>query len=122
MRSCASGRKTMDETIHLDSTVGQRLAKVKKTDSRALVFKGAKIPLISTITLGRSRSNDVMIDDKMVSRRHCLIQKIKNDFFIKDLNSANGTFINSLRVPSDNYVKLKKNDIIRLGKTELTII
>jgi len=112
----------MDETIHVNSTLGQRLAKIKKTDSRALVFKGAKIPLVSTITLGRSRSNDVTIDDGMVSRRHCLIQKIKDNFFIKDLKSANGTYVNSLRVPADKYIKLKKNDIIRLGKTELTIL
>jgi pSer/pThr/pTyr-binding forkhead associated (FHA) protein len=112
----------MDETIHISSNVGQRLYKIKKTDSRAIVFQGKKIPLVSAIKLGRSRSNDVVIDDKMVSRFHCVIQKIKEDYYIKDLNSANGTFVNTMRVPNNKYIKLQKGDIIRLGKTELTII
>jgi pSer/pThr/pTyr-binding forkhead associated (FHA) protein len=112
----------MDETIHISSTVGQRLYKVKKTDSRALVFQGKRIPIVSEIKLGRSRSNNVAIDDRMVSRSHCVVQKIKDDFYIKDLNSMNGTFINKVRVPSNKYMKLAKGDIIRLGKTELTII
>ncbi|KPJ87575.1 MAG: hypothetical protein AMS17_08185 [Spirochaetes bacterium DG_61] len=112
----------MDETIHISSTVGQRLYKVKKTDSRALVFQGKKIPLVSEIKLGRSRSNDVTVDDRMVSRWHCVIQKIKDDYYIKDLNSLNGTYVNKIKVPANKYMKLKKGDVIHLGKTELTII
>jgi pSer/pThr/pTyr-binding forkhead associated (FHA) protein len=112
----------MDETIHISSTVGQRLYKVKKTDSRALVFQGKKIPIVSEIKLGRSRSNDVVIDDRMVSRAHCVVQKIKESFFIKDLNSLNGTFVNTTRVPPGKYMKLAPGDVIHLGKTDLTII
>ena len=112
----------MDETIHIDSKVGKRLYKIKKTDSRAIVFKGQKIPLISKIKMGRDKSNNIVVDDKMVSRSHCLIQKIKEDYFIKDLNSSNGTYVNALRVPTNKYVKLEKGDIIRLGKTELSIL
>lgn len=112
----------MDETIHIDSKLGKRLSKIKKTDSRAIVFKGKKIPLVSKIILGRSKKNDIIVDDNMVSRTHCFIQKIKEDYFIKDLNSSNGTFVNTLRVPNDKYVKLQKGDIIHLGKTELTMI
>jgi pSer/pThr/pTyr-binding forkhead associated (FHA) protein len=57
----------------------------------------------------------------MVSRFHALIQKIKDDYFIKDLCSANGTFVNNTKVPENKYIKLKKGDIILLGRTELTI-
>ena len=112
----------MDETIHVNSQLGKRLSKIKKTDTRAIVFQGQKIPLVSKITLGRDRKNNIVVDDKMVSRIHCLIQKIKEDYFIKDLDSSNGTFVNTMKVPANKYVKLQKGDIICLGKTELTIL
>ena len=112
----------MDKTINIKSGIGKRLDKVKKPDSIAIFFQGKKVPLISKIKLGRDKSNDVVIEDNLVSRFHTLIQKIKNDYFIKDLNSSNGTFINNQCAPKNKYVKLKKNDVIRIGKVELTIM
>ena len=44
----------------------------------------------------------------------------KNDYYIKDLNSTNGTLVNDELVPKDKYVKLKMNDKIKIGRTELT--
>lgn len=109
------------KTIHINSTVGKRLNKIKKTDSRSIIFQGEKIPLISKIRLGRENDNDVVINDMMVSRHHALIQKIKQDYYIKDLNSSNGTYVNEVSVPKNKYVKLERNDVIRLGRTQLTI-
>ncbi|MCK5569973.1 MAG: FHA domain-containing protein, partial [Spirochaetes bacterium] len=83
---------------------------------------GKKVPLVSKIKLGRDKSNNIVIDDNLVSRFHALVHKIKNDYFVKDLNSSNGTFINNEMVPKNRYVKLKKNDVIRIGKTELSIL
>lgn len=112
----------MDKTINIKSGIGKRLNKVKKSDSMAIFFQGEKVPLVSKIKLGRDQSNDVVIDDTLVSRFHALVQKIKKDYFVKDLNSSNGTFINNESVPKNKYVKLKRNDVIRIGKTELTIM
>ncbi len=112
----------MDKTINIKSGIGKRLEKVKKTDSMAIFFHGKKVPLVSKIKLGRDKSNNIVIDDNLVSRFHALVHKIKNDYFVKDLNSSNGTFINNEMVPKNKYVKLKKNDIIRIGKTELSIL
>ena len=112
----------MDETISLDSNVGKRLGKIKKSDSRALWFKGREIPLVAKISIGRDQSNSIIIDDKLVSRFHAEIQKIKEDYFIKDLNSSNGTFVNNTRIPDDKYVKLENKDIIRIGKSEVSLI
>ena len=111
----------MDKTIYSDSNIGKRLDKIKKKESRCLWFKGEEIPLVSRITIGRDYSNSVVLDDRMVSRFHAIIQKIKNDYFVKDLNSSNGTYVNNKQVPKDKYVKLKENDMIRIGKYELTI-
>jgi ATP-dependent protease HslVU (ClpYQ) ATPase subunit len=110
-----------DDTVINDSNLGQRLEKLSKTEAMYLVFAGKNIPLITKISIGRSRKNDIIIDDILASRFHAVIQKIKSEFFIKDTDSTNGTFLNDKELPKDKYVKLKENDIIKIGRTELNI-
>jgi pSer/pThr/pTyr-binding forkhead associated (FHA) protein len=62
-----------------------------------------------------------VLDDSLVSRQHARIQKIKDAYFITDLSSSNGTYVNGTRVPEGKYVKLSKQDIITLGRTELRV-
>ncbi len=106
----------MDETVIVSSNVGKRLDKIKKPEQHFLVFKGKKIALISKITIGRAKTCDVVFNDALVSRKHAFIQKIKDSYFIKDLNSKNGTFVNKQKVPVGQYIKLKKADSIIIGK------
>ncbi len=47
-----------------------------------------------TIYVGRSAVNHVRIKDKFVSRKHLMIVRKGNKYFIKDLKSKNGTFVN----------------------------
>ncbi|HMB01720.1 MAG TPA: FHA domain-containing protein [Spirochaetota bacterium] len=108
-------------TVFKGSALGKRFEKFKKSESSALLLNNKKIPLVSKITIGRDKENDIVIDDKMTSRYHAVIQKIKNDFFIQDLGSTNGTFVNDRQTPKEKYVKLKAGDAIRIGKTILNI-
>jgi adenylate cyclase len=49
--------------------------------------------------IGRAAdSNDVVLEDGQVSRRHALIKRTGQEFALIDLNSANGTFINGQRI------------------------
>ena len=116
-----SMREGMDETIYVESNLGKRLEKIRRSESRCLLFQGKKIPLVAKITLGRDKANGLVIEDKMISRFHAVIQKIKSDYFIKDLGSTNGTYVNKKIVPKDRYVKLHARDIIRLGRTDISI-
>lgn len=111
----------MDKTINEDSQLGKRLKKLRKTEARYLVIKGEKIPLVAKISIGRDENNHIVIEDTMTSRNHALIQKIKNAFFITDLGSTNGTFINDEPVPEGKYVQIHKDDIVRIGRTDLKI-
>jgi pSer/pThr/pTyr-binding forkhead associated (FHA) protein len=111
-----------NKTINLESNLGMRLNQIKKIDSRHLLFMGKEISIVSKITLGRDEKNSVVIDDKLVSRFHATIQKIKDEYFIKDLKSSNGTFVNGDRVPEGKYIKLGMEDIIRIGKSELRLV
>lgn len=54
-----------------------------------------------------------------VSRRHSRLVQKAGEWFIEDLNSTNGTFINGLRLRPQQTVVLKNGDIVRCGQVEL---
>ena len=62
--------------------------------------------------IGRSEHNDIEIQSRFVSRHHALLVRHGSATFLMDLNSTNGTFVNSKRV--SNHV-LIDNDVITLG-------
>ena len=68
--------------------------------------------------LGRSDFADVVIEDPFVSKLHATILTYSDALVLLDLNSANGTTVNSVQVSS---TILKSNDIISLGSHRLKI-
>jgi pSer/pThr/pTyr-binding forkhead associated (FHA) protein len=109
------------KTIDSDSVIGRRLSKVHKPGTMFVVFHGRRIPLTSRITVGRDESNTIVLKDVLASRYHAVIQKVKDDYFIEDLNSTNGTFVNTETVPPGKYVRLRLADTILIGRTELSL-
>ncbi len=65
------------------------------------------------IALGRRDDNDVVIDDPQISRRHASLSWEKGKFILRDLGSANGTFLNG--VPVEEPCALREGDAIGLG-------
>src|SRR5688500_15960956 len=82
---------------------------------------GRNIPLSTgqTITLGRLKDCDVVLDDESASRRHCTITGRDDGVVVTDLQSANGTFVNEKRITS---VELVRGDRIRIGTTVLELV
>jgi pSer/pThr/pTyr-binding forkhead associated (FHA) protein len=117
----ANAREDPKKTIYSESTVGKRLAKVQKRGTMYIVFQGERVPIASRISLGRDPENSIVLEDVMASRRHAVIQKIKNEYFLEDLGSTNGTFLNGQPVPPGKYLKLEPADIVRIGRTELSL-
>ena len=73
---------------------------------------------MKVIKIGRSSSNDVNINDPMVSGTHCqIIQDDYDNYTIIDTNSTNGTYVNGTR--RHGQVKLNPNDIVRIGNTTI---
>ncbi|WP_435832235.1 FHA domain-containing protein [Amycolatopsis japonica] len=70
-------------------------------------------------TLGRSRNAAVRLGDSRVSRLHCEIRWDGTDAWLKDLDSANGTFVNGQRAPS---ARLAHGDMLWLGDSTVTFI
>ncbi len=68
------------------------------------------------VTIGRHRTNDVVLHDEAVSRFHAEIERRGNEYFVRDLDSKNGVFVN------DNLVlewKLANRDRLLIGNTAI---
>ena len=111
-----------DVTIATSSAVGKHLEKIAEgTSVSYLVFNKQKITLVAKMTIGRSFDNTIVIDNKLASRHHATIQKIKDAYFLKDEESTNGTFLNGVRVPAGKYVRLNPGDKITIGAATLVM-
>ncbi|MBI5277066.1 MAG: FHA domain-containing protein [Burkholderiales bacterium] len=65
-------------------------------------------------TLGRNPDNDIVLDNKVVSARHCVFDlKGVADVFLEDLHSTNGTYVNDHMVKS--RTQLHDGDVIAIG-------
>lgn len=81
---------------------------------------GSTYPLPgSSITLGRRADNDIVIDDPMVSRHHARITWKGNAFLLEDLGSANGTWVNDVRITRP--APLRSGDLIGLSQEVLLV-
>ncbi len=111
-----------DETIITSSAVGKRLDSFSESDKVSyLVFNNSKVRLISKIRIGRANDNDIVVDNKLASRYHAIIQKIKDAYYLKDEGSTNGTFLNGKKIPEAKYFKLQAGDKITIGNSNLVI-
>ncbi len=69
-----------------------------------------------TLTIGRSQSNDIVIDNMSVSGLHARIDSVSATFIITDLESTNGTFVNEKLISTHT---LRDKDLILIGKHHL---
>jgi hypothetical protein len=49
-------------------------------------------------TIGRWQDNDLVVDDRWVSRHHARVRREGDQYFVEDLGSKNGTLVNSRRI------------------------
>ena len=68
------------------------------------------------LTIGRDPSNDLVLPDAMVSRRHAVVEQRGSQFFLRDCNSANGSVVNGDRVSERG---LRDGDLVALGSMRL---
>lgn len=68
---------------------------------------------------GRAITNDVFVDHKKFSREHFQIFKLNDLFYVKDLGSSNGTFLNGHQLPANMEIELKTGDLISVHDYKL---
>lgn len=78
--------------------------------------------IVKTIKIGKSSSNDFVINNDIVSRQHAILSVYDTGVVtIKDLNSTNGTFVDEKRISETET--LKSGQVVRLGsKTQGAIL
>lgn len=69
--------------------------------------------------IGRNSSNDFVIDEQTVSGEHAKVIEEEGNFFLQDLGSKNGTFVNGEKVVRQ---QLNDGDLIKLGKAEMKFV
>ncbi|HHW57241.1 MAG TPA: FHA domain-containing protein [Clostridia bacterium] len=91
------------------------------TSAKLSFFNGERtFNLFEVTTIGRSDECDIVIESPYVSAKHAIIRKKGRKFYIQDLNSTNGTFVNGKRIKG--IAKIRNNDIITLGDMDLKFI
>lgn len=94
----------------------------KNVKARLLVFNlsGSTEHIVTTseVSLGSSPDNDIVIDDRTVSRHHAILYYNGTSFAIRDQHSTNGIVMNGIKVDD---LELRNGDTVSLGKTTIKI-
>lgn len=122
----------LDETRALSPAEAQALAAAQERQARAQVLseplpqawltlyrpsRGQPMQLTKqVIHIGRHLTNDVVVNDRRVSRYHAEIRYEHGQFMLYDLGSTNGVRING--VPTRQPVPIRNNDILTVGSHE----
>jgi pSer/pThr/pTyr-binding forkhead associated (FHA) protein len=91
---------------------------------RLLIISGSLTgtvqPLINGyIAIAFDESNQLCLIDSDVSRKHCAIEQLDDQFVIVDRDSPCGTFVNGIPV---SRKRLEHGDAIRIGRSELVFL
>jgi uncharacterized RDD family membrane protein YckC len=70
----------------------------------------------SVLSIGRDPSNDLVLPDAMVSRRHAVVEWRGSQFYLRDCNSSNGSLVNGDRVSEKG---LRDGDLVAIGTARL---
>ncbi len=74
---------------------------------------GRKYPLTKECIIGRHPECDIQLIDSKVSKRHARIFSNRGYFYIQDMKSLNGVFVNSSRIKEPT--RISPNDVITIG-------
>ncbi len=68
------------------------------------------------LSIGRDPSNDLVLPDAMVSRRHAVIECRGNQYYLRDCNSSNGSVVNGDKISERS---LRDGDLVAIGTARL---
>lgn len=77
---------------------------------------------LEALIIGRSPANDVILEDKRVSRRHAKIYDENGKVFIEDVGSNNGTFLEGNKIIPGKKVEVREKQVIKIASHTLTVV
>lgn len=108
------------ELLRANARSSKDLISLRKCQLIVTDFKGdqAKYELgrKKVLRVGKKNDNDIVLNDRAVSRSHFEIEATQDSYLLRDLNSTNGTTINNMRVKE---AFLSPGDTIEVGNTKI---
>lgn len=81
---------------------------------------GDRLPLQLITSLGRDLSNTIVLPDAFASNTHALVTYRDGEWWLEDLGSRNGTFLNDARVTGPTA--LREGDLITIGRVVMRYV
>ncbi|MDJ0917292.1 MAG: FHA domain-containing protein [Woeseiaceae bacterium] len=128
-RLCEIARGTLQQAVSFPATLvdiekSHRVAQKRRLRPKLIVSQNGAVVAEYELkerkmTIGRSSLADIQIHDERVSKFHALLMLYSDALVIADLNSANGTSVNSRAVSS---TLLKSDDILSISSYRLKVV
>jgi pSer/pThr/pTyr-binding forkhead associated (FHA) protein len=74
-----------------------------------------EVSSVKPVIFGRSGGADIQLTDKTISRKHCRVANRGDTWFITDLASRHGTYLNGIRLDPEQPAPLSDSDLVRIG-------
>ncbi|MEJ7837399.1 MAG: FHA domain-containing protein [Thermomicrobiales bacterium] len=108
---------TVTDSAQTSSTVAANSALEMLEPADSSYLSGETIPLDHYTTIGRRDSNSLQIEDSFVSSDHAEIVFDQGAWWLIDLGSRNGSFVNS--IPARGRTRIANGDIVQFGRVKL---
>jgi hypothetical protein len=90
------------------------------TDMLLLAGGGAE-PLTDLLMIGREAGCRLVIDDSSVSRQHAVIHEVAGKWYVEDLGSRNGTFVDGNRIAAGTRCRLRQSSRLGIASNVLVV-
>jgi hypothetical protein len=103
-------RTVAGEKMDFSAHINPRLV----VEESPIIPPGVVFPLEGWINVGRAATSDIVLDEQFVSSTHARLVPRGQFFYVEDLGSTNGTFVNEKQVTE---AQLKLDSRLRIGET-----
>jgi hypothetical protein len=116
LRQPQPGRRTLGfESGRTFSAEEQALAK-REAARLVLAVKKSQTTFPSMITVGRTKNNDIVVPDLMISKFHAFFRHVATEYDLADAGSQNGTRVgDQVVVPKGPPVRVRLGDVIHFA-------
>lgn len=81
---------------------------------------GERVAIEGPVTVGRSESCDVVVEDDYLSGRHAQFSVDESEILVEDLGSTNGTYVNQELIA--HRTQLERGDIVQVGGVVFEVV
>ncbi|MBI3723990.1 FHA domain-containing protein [bacterium] len=115
MNAVGTGDVANAPTVYNDAAALRR-ASIAARDAKVYKVVKTGANQEKDILVGRSRDNDVCIEDAEVSKRHARFAVTKDGLTLVDNGSTNGTYVNDAKLEAKKAKPVRPNDAVRFGR------